>query len=445
MRGRDRAEPDHLFLQINKNPLIEGLAPEPRAASAEVRERINALIRENAVDDGSRHVLDTTIDSWVDQWNVEVERERIQRESVLHQLESDAKTRAQNLDERAEAIRQEAAEFKKYEEELRTRQRRREPSRQAERGDNSTVSTPTTAQTSPDPPSDASDITRWQDDDPRGRFATRFSPMTEHGLAFVLLGILAFADAFGFWTTLDRLIQQDSQLVFAFVSALALGSVAAAHQIGKLARSRREGYGGSVVWMVVLSVLWLALGATISGIRATVGASTIRGTGSGPLATSAGSKASEGAIWVAALMLGVYLITGALAMTHAYRFGDPTTADERVARKRRLRLEAEAAELAAQARVEGARQEVAAENRKRASKLHDLEQELDEARRSGLRAEQAQQTAAAMGNPSATDSLLDPEGDTGNGRGDAATPPPPPASPKFAENPRSVGDSDLYC
>jgi hypothetical protein len=443
LRGRDRAEPDHLFLQINKNPLIEGLAPEPRAASAEIRERITALIREEAVDDGSRHVLDTTIDSWVDQWNVEMERERVQRESVLHQLEIDAKTRAENLDEGAKAIRQEAAKFKQYEEELHTRRRRHEgggqhhpvPRPQAERGEHSTVSTPTTAQASPDPPPDASDTTRWQDDDPRGRFASRFSPKMEHGLAFVLLGILAFADAFGFWTTLDRLIQQDSKLVFAFVSALALGSVAAAHQIGKLARSRREGYGGSVVWMVVLSVLWLALGATISGIRATVGASTVRGTGSGPLATSAGSKAAEGAIWVAALMLGVYLVTGALAMTHAYRFGDPTTADERVARKRRLRLEADAAELAALARVERARQEVAAENRKRASKLHDLEQELDEARRSGLRAEQAQQTAAAMGNPSATDSLLDPDGDANNGRGGAASPPPPPASPHAPENP----------
>jgi hypothetical protein len=82
---------------------------------------------------------------------------------------------------------------------------------------------------------------------------------------WAVLTVMASADAYGFWNTLSRLIQQDTMLVLGFVVALAAGSVAVAHEIGRLVRVRARAAAG--VWIATLLTLWLALGVTMASTR----------------------------------------------------------------------------------------------------------------------------------------------------------------------------------
>jgi hypothetical protein len=227
-------------------------------------------------------------------------------------------------------------------------------------------------------------------------------------LTYLVLVIMASADAYGFWITLTRLIQQNTQLLLFFVGALTVGSVAAAHQLGRLMRSRREGYGGSLGWMLQLGTLWLGLGSTIAWIRTqdSIG-NAAAATGALAPQASAGSIDHK-ALEIAVLLLVVYLLTGALAMTHAYRFGDPRTIEIRRMQRERRTLAAEAARLAYEQRLAEGRLSARREDRQREAGQHGREQELTDVHTSQLRQDANQETAIHQHDPAATDALTDP-------------------------------------
>lgn len=226
---------------------------------------------------------------------------------------------------------------------------------------------------------------------------------------WALLLVLAGADAFGFWQTLNRLIQRDSLLVGFFVSALALGSVAGAHLVGAWARSRREGYGGSLVWICTVSLLWLSLGGLIGWIRATNSEPSSDATGDLADAAEAVDAAGDGltqtSIQMAALLLGLYLLTGAIAMTFAYKHGDPRSAHiHRLLRERR-RLAEEQARLAHEMRIAEGRRAVREQDREYDAEQFDLEQGRQDVRTDSLRADANLHNAGYQGDPQATDAL----------------------------------------
>jgi hypothetical protein len=226
---------------------------------------------------------------------------------------------------------------------------------------------------------------------------------------FVMLGVLtlmALADAYGFWITLIKLFQQDTDFLLAFVAAIALGTVAAAHELGRLARSRREGYQGSLIWMAALAIGWLGAGATIMWMRAKNPIADT-GAGSGPLATGSGGGDS-GSMRVAVLLLVLYLLTGMLAMTHAYQYRDPRSAELRDAEKERERL----VRLVAERQYEKHLAEQGLAAQREVSQLHkeSRDRRVGEKEFLGhaLHEQTAQDIAKHLASPSATSELIPP-------------------------------------
>jgi hypothetical protein len=223
----------------------------------------------------------------------------------------------------------------------------------------------------------------------------------------VMLGVLtlmALADAYGFWITLVKLFQQDTYFLLVLVGAIALGTVAAAHELGRLARARREGYQASLVWMVVLTLVWLAVGATVTWMRA-LNPVVDSGDTSGPLA---GATADDGAVRVAILLLVLYLLTGMLATTHAYQYRDPRSAELRHAEKQRERL----VKLVAERHYEKHLAEQGLAAQQEVSRLHreSRERRVGEKEYLGnaLHAQAAQDIAKHLASPSATSELIPP-------------------------------------
>lgn len=227
----------------------------------------------------------------------------------------------------------------------------------------------------------------------------RMRPITrgraEAVIMYTLLAVMALADAVGFWIALSELVQADSRLLIIVVAALSVGTVAVSHHIGQLVRSRRESCGGSVLWIGVLTLLWLGLAAVTFWIRAVTP----------PLGGTADGQTQ---MQMAMLFLGIYLITGALAMTHAYRSGDPVAAELRAARMRRRRLLTQLAtydheRLRAQGRLAVQREDIQREREQHQREL-GLGPLLDEA----LSRESQLEMAETQGDPSATDGLTNP-------------------------------------
>ncbi|WP_127504176.1 hypothetical protein [Actinoplanes solisilvae] len=233
-------------------------------------------------------------------------------------------------------------------------------------------------------------------------------------LMLTVLTLMAAADAYGFWSTLTKLFKRDTYFVMGFVAAIALGTVAAAHEMGRLARSRREGYGGSLVWMAALAIVWLGVGSTIVWLRAQDPIIS-GGNAKGRLAGSVAAGASDDSVRVAILLLALYLLTGLLAMTHAYQYRDPRSAELRDAQKDRERIARVAAErkyeayLAKQGML--AQQELARLHQESRDRSVGEKEFLGQA----LHEQSAQDIARHLHNPSATDGLIPP-------------PPPPPAA-----------------
>ncbi|MGH3694536.1 MAG: hypothetical protein ACRDRX_11230 [Pseudonocardiaceae bacterium] len=158
-------------------------------------------------------------------------------------------------------------------------------------------------------------------------------PVWQMIVAYGALTLMASGDAYGFYSVLIGLFMRDSFLVLLVILALTLGAVLGAHEIGRLARSRREGGDGSVWWIMVLAMIWLAVGGSIMWLRA------VR-----PLGTDDDAVAGVAELQIALLLFGLYLLTGALAMTAAYRFGNPRITEMRALLRERQRATREASE-----------------------------------------------------------------------------------------------------
>lgn len=226
-------------------------------------------------------------------------------------------------------------------------------------------------------------------------------------VGYVLLALMAFADAFGFWITLTRIIQQDTNLVLVFVLALSAGSVAAAHEIGRLVRYRNVVNDGHAGWITVLAVLWLGLGLIIAGIRfysSTPQRSQSSGVLSGPASSTTSSSTST-----AVLLLCLYLLTGALAMTHAYRYGNPIKAEMRRLRRERRRLLAQRLTESHQHRAATGQVQMATEDKSQVRDQYDRDSGLQPVRDAHLHAMSREENAVSRGDPSATDALMDPD------------------------------------
>lgn len=155
--------------------------------------------------------------------------------------------------------------------------------------------------------------------------------------AYLVLAVMAGADAFFFYNTLAGILQRGVEYLWIFVLALSLGAVLACEFAGRLTRRRQAGHGGSIAWIGVLVTLWLSLGALLTWIRAQTALTEESGE-EGALAAGGDGSSAGGAdvdwwlqpqVQVAALMLLLYLLTGVLTMTFGYLVHDPRTERER--------------------------------------------------------------------------------------------------------------------
>jgi uncharacterized membrane protein YidH (DUF202 family) len=228
----------------------------------------------------------------------------------------------------------------------------------------------------------------------------------EQTIMIVVLTVMALADAYQFWIALQQIIQRAPYLTLFFVLALVIGAVVAAHIIGRLVRSRREAFGGSVGWIALVLLLWLGLGSALAWIRLHHDSFALESTATGYLAepvTDSGVDTTS--LQMAVLLLILYLLTGAVAMTHAYRFGDPRSAEVRRALRERRRLAAEVARLAHLHRLAEAELRVREADRERDRQQHEREQGMHDSRNNGMRTEADLRTAGHLGDPQATDAL----------------------------------------
>jgi hypothetical protein len=225
-------------------------------------------------------------------------------------------------------------------------------------------------------------------------------------LSFPVLYAMAAADAFGFWNTLSQIIKRDAALVLVFVFALSIGAVAVPHVAGQLLKSRLVGFGGSLVWIGVLGAVWMSLGVVMCWLRWSTPTSTT-GPRSGQLAAqvaAAGSR-TDNAMHLAVLLMVLFLLTGALAMTHGFRFGDPRSPELRAAIAQRAELEKQIAEhRLSVADAEGDLQKNL-EDQQRAKRSRTYEHEIDQARVDELRSQARQFVARHVADPDGTDRL----------------------------------------
>jgi hypothetical protein len=236
-------------------------------------------------------------------------------------------------------------------------------------------------------------------------------PLWQMIVLYGALTLMALGDAYGFYSVLIGIYQQDSFLVLLLVIALTLGSVAAAHEIGRLTRSRQEGRDGNVWWIAALATIWLTVGGAIAWLRA------VR-----PIGVD--SEAGTTELQVALLLLGLYLLTGSLAMTAAHRFGNPRTAEQRDL----LRQRATAAQDLSTAHRELELAKTQLENlhleRQRNNDQHEANSELPAAMAEYVNQEARLQVARRIrGGPGQTDGVLRPPSNPGEGPSGDPNPP----------------------
>ncbi|MEU4560071.1 hypothetical protein AB0F72_16945 [Actinoplanes sp. NPDC023936] len=227
--------------------------------------------------------------------------------------------------------------------------------------------------------------------------------------AYPVLLLMAGADGFGFWNTLTGIIQRDTTLVLVFVVAMSIGSVALPHEIGRVSRSRQVGYGGSIIWIFVLSVLWLGLGATMWWLRASDRDTSVFGNATGALAPKAPAAASAGfdqeALHIALLLLVLFLMTGALAMGHGYRWGDPRLAEVRAAYRAKAKLFKELSTREYEVEQANGNLNHVRADQVRVTQSRDRDHEIDKHRGDVLRSAARIKAAETQHDPAATDAL----------------------------------------
>ncbi|MEU8241766.1 hypothetical protein AB0C07_26240 [Actinoplanes missouriensis] len=228
--------------------------------------------------------------------------------------------------------------------------------------------------------------------------------------AYPVLLLMAGADGFGFWNTLTGIIQRDTTLVLVFVVAMSIGSVALPHEIGRVSRSRQVGYGGSIIWIFVLTVLWLGLGATMWWLRASDRDTSVFGNATGSLAPKATTSAASGgfdqeALHVALLLLVLFLMTGALAMGHGFRWGDPRLTEVRAAYRAKAKLFKELSTREFEVEQATGNLNHVRADQVRVTQSRDRDHEIDKSRGDVLRSEARRTAAETQHDPAATDAL----------------------------------------
>lgn len=73
-------------------------APDPNEASDVLRARVDELARANALDEGSAHVFDATVDAWATEWTNRNLAEHLARQNILQQRENQALAEVARLD-----------------------------------------------------------------------------------------------------------------------------------------------------------------------------------------------------------------------------------------------------------------------------------------------------------------------------------------------------------
>jgi hypothetical protein len=139
--------------------------------------------------------------------------------------------------------------------------------------------------------------------------------------AWITLTIMAGGDAVGIYVTLVVKLAAQQWLLPFFVTAITVASVVTAHTMGRLARRAVNAPSRHAWWWIgTLATPWAALGLGIAWLRAHTSITT--GTGFDNQ-NFAGGDTSHPDWMFAGLLLMLYLMTGVVAMTHAYRTSDP--------------------------------------------------------------------------------------------------------------------------
>jgi hypothetical protein len=86
-RSRAERTVDYDFAEMSINAYVGTIAPDLAEAPDKLRRRVTEMARAEALDEGSGHVFDATIDSWVEQWCNRIDAEHHARQSVLQQRE----------------------------------------------------------------------------------------------------------------------------------------------------------------------------------------------------------------------------------------------------------------------------------------------------------------------------------------------------------------------
>jgi acyl carrier protein len=391
--------------------------PLPADGRAEARRFLDALQPCGALDEGSAQAVDRLVDSWVPHWLRGARAEWEQACAAAKQRIADADSQANYVRDCLSMARGRLA----YAREALLRAGRLPepnvaqvrwdleegdlPQRGAEPGPDSTPLPRSAGE-----PADqhggqlAVDELMADGSDQPGRIRTV--------VTWVLLSVMAGADAFGFWQTLVGIIQKNTALTAFFVAALTIGAVLVAYQIGRMARRISDGYAGNgVPWLVTISSAWLGLGVVEFWIRAHPNVIQVVGSqdggvfgGASAAGTSAGQSWSQ--TWgYALLLLMLYFATGILTITDAWSRESPRRRMYESLTLRLRQAQQEVASYRRHMRTAEAAIELAKSASTRISRDHSGEDScLEEGR--GIKEDSRVYLAQLLGNPSNTAAVL---------------------------------------
>jgi outer membrane murein-binding lipoprotein Lpp len=164
--------------------------------------------------------------------------------------------------------------------------------------------------------------------------------------------------------------------------------------------------------MATLTVLWSALGLAMFSIRAShpLTTSALGTDATGALAgPSGGTSSGSSGLPLAIVLLIVYLLTGAVAMTHGYRTGDPAADALRKLLHRRARLIRDLERARHDLTVARGQSRRATQNLDNEEQLHRAEKDTLERVGEEVTADGKHRVAMHQADPSRTDGLFHPD------------------------------------
>lgn len=393
--------------------------PRPTDGRAEARRFLDALHARGAIDEGTPQVVDRLVDNWVTHWLRGAGADREKAYAAAEQRIADAESDA---DYARNCLADARGRLAYAREALLRAGRRPEPNvAQAEWGAGEGDTPRTTRGRHPQPPGQppAASVDPAHDhsyiplavDEPLPE-AGDGTGQVRTAITWTLLGVMAGADAFGFWQTLVGIVQKDTTLTAFFVVALTTGAVLVAYQIGRMARRIADGYaGGGVPWLATMSAAWLGLGLVAFWIRAHPSViPELDSQNSGVFGGAASAAASPGVSWsqtwgYASLLLLLYVATGILTITDAWIRESPQRRTFGLLTLRLRETQHEVASYRRHLRAAEAAVQLAKNASARARRDHSVEDScLDEGR--GIKEDCRVHLAQLLGNPSSTAAVL---------------------------------------